>query len=432
MTSGDYIPGSTSGSYPGRSGNRLRALIGSREIFSRLGEAIDAARQSVWMTIAFFARDFELPDGRGTLLGALDRAVARGVDVRLLIWRPNANVALTPIMFAGLPQDREMLRVRGSRIKIRWDCATDRFCQHQKTWLIDAGAESETSFVGGANVTDRSTRFHDLFLEVTGPSASDVRHNFVQRWNEASERDAVDGSWECPSADRLPFPRECSRPQGSSVVQVQRMMHAARYFDGHPAPGGNAFDIGRGERSIAEQYELAINAARHTIYIENQAIPIVSIAVPLAKALERGVDVVMLVPETPEPYVVAARHNPSERVRFEGVEMLGRYPNFMLAGLAGGPYVHAKLMLIDDVWATVGSCNLHAYSLEGHCELNASVWDADFVRGLRCQLFAQHLGVDTRELDDRAALRLYRQAATSIPSRERHPVALSPTQYGLT
>jgi phosphatidylserine/phosphatidylglycerophosphate/cardiolipin synthase-like enzyme len=52
----------------------------------------------------------------------------------------------------------------------------------------------------------------------------------------------------------------------------------------------------------------------------------------------------------------------------------------MLAGIAGmgadgrrkPVYVHAKLMLVDDEWATVGSCNLHHFSLFGNGEMNVT------------------------------------------------------------
>ncbi|MGZ5898377.1 MAG: hypothetical protein ACXWK3_01470 [Reyranella sp.] len=69
------------------------------------------------------------------------------------------------------------------------------------------------------------------------------------------------------------------------------------------------------------------------------------------------------------------------------------------------------MMLVDDVWATIGSCNLHAYSLSGNSEMNASIWDAGVVRALRCTLLAQHLDRETGDLDDRAALRLFREIA---------------------
>ena len=200
----------------------------------------------------------------------------------------------------------------------------------------------------------------------------------------------------------------------------------------------------RVERSILEQYQRAIDAARRTIYIQNQAIPMPEVARPLLAAVERGVDVVMLVPAIAEQYVYEARHDPQQAARFWGIETLGRHENFTLAGLAEhhagtrrAAYVHAKMMLIDDVWATVGSCNLHPFSLAGHTEMNASIWDAVLARDLRCRLFAQHLGVDTASLDDRAALRQFRDIARGnrIRMESRAPdwqgltFALSPETY---
>ena len=297
--------------------------------------------------------------------------------------------------------------------------------------MIDAGRSSETAFVGGINLSAESFRRQDAYVEVTGPSATDVHHNFVQRWNEASERTAEDGNWACDATDRLPFPHVASEPRGPSIVQIQRMLHPGCYVDGQAAPGHGSFDVAGGERSILEQYKRAIDAARRTIYLENQAIPIPEVATHLERALERGVEVVLLVPAIPEPYVYEARLDPAQQGRFDSLGALGRYSNFLLVGIVGAEdrrpaYVHAKLMVIDDTWATIGSCNLHALSLSGHSEMNASIWDESVARAFRCALFAKHLGVDTASLDDVAALHLYRQFA----QENRGLVfALSPAAY---
>ncbi|MBI2736950.1 MAG: phosphatidylserine/phosphatidylglycerophosphate/cardiolipin synthase family protein [Rhodospirillales bacterium] len=403
---GSYIPGTTSGPYPARPGNRVRAFIDGPQIVRRIGEAIAKARHSVWLTVAFYSDDFLLPEGQEPLFDVLERAVARGVDVRLLIWRPNPETAPSPRMFGGSPEQRALLARRGSRLKIRWDRAATVFCQHQKSWVIDAGQPSETSFVGGLNLTSVAMRLHDVYVEVTGPSATDVRHNFVERWNEASERYESDGNWCCDGGDELPYADQPRGACGPSTVQIQRMLDASRY---PPV---------RVERSILEQYQRAIDAARRTIYLQNQAIPMPEVARHLVAAAERGVEIVMLVPPAPEGYVFDARHKPEEASRFWGIETLARHANFTLSGLAEmrdgkrhAAYVHAKMMVVDDVWVTVGSCNLHPFSLAGHTEMNASIWDAAVARDLRQRLFAQHLGVDTAAVDDRAALRLFSDAA---------------------
>ena len=322
MTAADgaYIPGTTSGPYPARPGNRVHAFIDGPQIMRRIGEAIANARHSVWLTVAFYSDDFLLPHGQEPLFDVLDRAVARGVDVRLLVWRPNPETAPSPRMFGGSAEHRALLEKRGSRFKIRWDRAATVFCQHQKSWVIDAGQPSETSFVGGLNLTSVAMRLHDVYVEVTGPSATDVRHNFVERWNEASERHAPDGNWTCDASDELAYADRAGEPCGPSTVQIQRMLDPRRYVEA------------RVERSILEQYQRAIDAARRTIYLQNQAIPMPEVARPLLAAVERGVDVVMLVPAIAEQYVYEARHDPQQAARFWGIETLGRHENFTLAG----------------------------------------------------------------------------------------------------
>lgn len=422
-----HIPSVTSCSYPPREGNAVRPLVDALPAFRRICEAVEAARHSVWLTVTFFAPDFQMPDGSGSPFDLLDRAVERGLDVRVIFWRPNQESIGYGRTFAGTPEERDMLRARGSRFRIRWDRAAGAYCQHQKSWLIDAGQASETAFVGGINPTFRAFspghrnegERHDVYVEVTGPSASDVHHNFVQRWNEASERAAGDGTWGHDGDDELSFPARLSERRGGSVVQIQRTVHAGRYSDGHPSPDSHPFDIAGGERSILAQYHQAIGAARRSIYIENQAVPIPEVAASLEEALKRDVEVVFLVPADPDEHTRAARKNPQRKALFDGIAVLGRYENFMLAGIAGpnphgsrsNVYVHGKIMLIDDAWATIGSCNLHEKSLTGHGEMNASIWDPEVARGLRCELLAEHLGRDTAGIDDRAALRLYREIA---------------------
>jgi phosphatidylserine/phosphatidylglycerophosphate/cardiolipin synthase-like enzyme len=339
------------GTYPRRDGNRVRPLIGGREAFGRIAEAVDAARERVWLTVAFYGDDFRVPDGRG-LFDLLEGAAARGVDVRALFWRPNPDSINYGRVFDGPLAE-------GSRVKARWDSAVGPYCHHQKSWMVD-----DTAFVGGINLTAKALERHDAYLEVNGPSAADVAHNFVQRWNGATERD--------PSED-LPLPGEAFAACGPSTVQIQRMF-------------GD-------ERSILEQYERAIDAAERSIYVENQAIPIPRLAQRLDKALARGVDVLMLVPAIPEKGVYAARQDPSRRALFEGLEKLGRHPKFRLAGIPA--YVHAKLMIVDEAWVTLGSCNLHRYSMSENSEMNASVWDATVARDLRETLRRKHVDIFT-------------------------------------
>ncbi len=448
------VPFIERGSYPRRSGNLVRPLVDSGPAFRRIGEAVESAQHSVWITVTFMALDFQMPDGRGTFLDVLDSAVNRGLDVRVIFWRPNPESSGYGQAFAGTSVDFDLLAARGSRFRARWDRAPLAYCHHQKSWLIDAGRASETAFLGGINPTfaivepghTGEGQRHDIYVEVTGPCASDVHHNFVQRWNEVSELNTARGVWGHEDEESLPFPRRLSEERGSSVVQIQRNIHAGCYHDSHAAPNSLPYPIADGERSITDQYLVAIKAARRSIYLENQALPVPEITSELEQALKRGVHVVLLVPGVPEEYLSEWRRRPERKAIFDQLEALGRYENFTLTGIAGPTrlgdreyvYVHAKIMLVDDVWATIGSCNLHSNSLFGHSEMNAAVWDPEVVQALRCQLLREHLGQDTQQLDDLSAMQLYQRIARENAARweagdfewQGLACSLNPATYG--
>jgi len=454
----DHIPHVDTGSYPLREGCRVRPLVDGEPAFRRICQAVEAARSRVWITVAFIEPDVQMPDGRGSFFDLLDRAVERGIEVRVIFWRP---VDLSPLetgsYFEGSQEQRRWLAERGSRFLARWDSLPGGDCQHQKSWLIDAGLEGEVGFVGGINLEDASVvppghaprdggNIHDVYVELQGPAVTDIHHNFVQRWNQASERNRTDGVW--PPGARagcLPFPEVASPPAGDATVQLTRTVQAGRYSDGTATPGGERFAIEAGESSVFDQYIAAIDRAKRSIYLEDQAIGSPKIVGHLKAALQRGVAVAFLVPGEAHPEYRAAREIPATKPYFDLVASLGEFDQFLLAGIASNAeagtyhdiYVHAKIMLIDDAWATIGSTNVADRSFFGDTELNASFWQRETVRELRCELLREHLGSDTSGQGDVAALGLMReQARKNQLRRERgEPLeglafAIDPTKYG--
>lgn len=431
-----HIPPARHASYPLREGNRVAPLVDGIPAFSRICEAVEAARASVWVTVAFLEQAFRMPGGRGSLFDLLDATAARGIDVRALFWsEPDiADQIANEEHFPASETNTHFLRGRGSQVRVRWD-RVPKYCQHQKSWIIDAGEPGEVGFVGGINLDAGSVvapghphdpdikpgkGIHDLYLELEGPATTDVVHNFVQRWNEASEREAPYGLY--PDAERcddLAFPETVSPVAGETPVQITRSVLAGLYANDHPTPGGEAFAIAEGEYSVREQYLSAIAAARRTIYFENQLLFCPRTIAALDEALERGVVVTVLVPRVTMPEVVAARAHPRSGPLFDALAGLARHDAFLFAGLASnrGPglyedvYVHAKYASIDDVWVTIGSTNTMFRSFKGDTELNASFWDPRVARRLRCQLLEEHFGEDTSGLDDIRAFARYREVA---------------------
>ena len=427
------VPFVTTGAYPVRTGNRVRPLIDGEPAFRRVCDAIDQAQARVWITVTFLWATFQMPDGRGSFFEVLTRACRRGLDVRVLFWRPDeATADLRTNAFWGGSAHVSLLEQHDLDVGIRWDRAHPGFCQHQKLWLIDAGSETASAFVGGINLNPHSVvtpghhgadQNHDMYLEVSGPAVTDIHHNFVQRWNEASERHAMDGRWGPNADDDLAFPEQIPAACGSVVVQVQRTIHPGRYTNTCATPGGAPFAIADGEFSNRDQYIHAIRAARDYVYLENQAVSVRPIVEELVAAVSRGVTVVLVVPVVPNN--IDAPVDPSRELFRDERQALARAPHFTLAGLIGRDakgarhpvHVHAKLMIVDDVWATAGSCNLHNYSMYGNSELNLAFADAVTVRALRCTLFAEHLEQDTSVLDGRSAARVFQAVARQNADR---------------
>ena len=99
-------------------------------------------------------------------------------------------------------------------------------------------------------------------------------------------------------------------------------------------------------------------------------------------------------------------------------------------------YVHAKLSVIDDVWALVGSSNLNRRSWTHDSELGCAVIDSEcddrapldpgglgdgarrFARGLRLKLWAEHLGeaaaAGPQVLDTAAGFAAWREVANEV------------------
>ncbi|MFL6218355.1 MAG: phospholipase D-like domain-containing protein, partial [Actinomycetes bacterium] len=172
-----------------------------------------------------------------------------------------------------------------------------------------------------------------------------------------------------------------------------------------------------GERSIARAYQKAFRRARRLVYVEDQYLWSGAAAGALADRLraEPDLHVVAVVPRYPDrdgrlsgpPYRIGQQQAIEELHAAGGDRVLV----FDLEAPSGDPiYVHAKVCVIDDVWAAVGSDNLNRRSWTHDSELSAAVLDETrdereprdpaglgdgarvFARQLRLRLWREHLG----------------------------------------
>jgi phosphatidylserine/phosphatidylglycerophosphate/cardiolipin synthase-like enzyme len=172
-----------------------------------------------------------------------------------------------------------------------------------------------------------------------------------------------------------------------------------------------------GERSIARGYAKAFARARRLIYVEDQYLWSDEVARILADALRAApsLRVIALVPRYPDQdgRMSGPPNRIGQQAAMDLVKRAGgdRVALYDVENEAGTPiYAHAKVCVVDDVWATIGSDNLNRRSWTHDAELTAAVVDPErdhrapedpgglgdgarvFARELRLRLWREHLG----------------------------------------
>ncbi len=118
-------------------------------------------------------------------------------------------------------------------------------------------------------------------------------------------------------------------------------------------------------KPIYNAYRLAIMAAKKSVWIANAYfVPPRKLRIALAKAVNRMVDVKIILPDKIDvPMVKYASYNYFKSLLKNGVQIYERTKMIL----------HSKIAVVDDVWVTVGSTNLHRRSFEKNYELNLVV-----------------------------------------------------------
>jgi phosphatidylserine/phosphatidylglycerophosphate/cardiolipin synthase-like enzyme len=429
-------------------GNLVEPLIDGAQYFDRLHEMLCRMRAHDQVYLADFRGDTEeLLAGPGTSVGdVLAELASRGVLVYGLIWRSQPGW-LDQSEGKNAELARELSDAGG---EVLLDSRTRRAgSHHQKVVVLrfPGRAELDIAFFGGIDLgrsRNDDTRhlgdpqamdfpdvygdrppWHDVQAAVRGPAVADLEHTFRERWYGSTVLDLsspvrmlIDRAYHAGKlvGRDLPEPEPEPDPAGPHAVQVLRTYPARlRRYPFAPL----------GERSIAYAYRKVFARARRLIYIEDQYLWAPFVAQLLASALRDSPDVhvIAVVPRYPDkdgaarwPSLVG-REQAIAVCRAAGGDRFAIYDVENTAGTA--VYVHAKVVVVDDVWAMIGSDNLNRRSWTHDSELSCAVLDTTldereprdpaglgdgarlFARDLRLRLWREHLDVaDDAPVDD--------------------------------
>lgn len=320
------------------SGNRITILNGAEAFYPAMLDAIAKAKFSITMEQYIFAGG-EL--GR-TFAEAFAERARNGVTVKILC---------DAVGSASLGGDIiHLLTESGCELRwfhpLRWyNLHRVNNRTHRKSLVIDG----QIAFTGGAGIgehwcsDEHHTGWRDLQIRLQGPGVIPMQTGFAFNWLYAT-------------GEQIAGPRYYPVLSTRGGVEVQTVVSS---------PKNDAF-------TASILYTLTILCARRSILIANPYfVPGPRTIEMLGDAVARGVDVRVM---------VAGPHNDTWWARQNSVRLYGKLIQAGVEILEYQPtMLHQKTMIVDGIWATVGTTNFDHRSLRFNEECNVCFFDPDLV-----------------------------------------------------
>jgi cardiolipin synthase len=304
------------------SSNRMELCLTGEDAYCKLVEMIEGAQRSIYIAIFIFAEDEVGFD----ILERLCRKASRGIKVRLLLdgvgSLKTSHTFLEPLVSCGgryeffMPVFRRPLR---GRTNLR---------NHRKIVIIDECR----AWAGGQNIADeyigpgtKNERWKDLSFVVQGPAVIPFMEVFRSDWLFASDEDL-----------HLHPEAVCANLDDNGVLQV--------------VPSGPDLI----HDGLYEAILSSVFAARKRLWLVTPYfVPDEALNQGLVIAAHRGVDVRIIVPEKSNHFMAdVVRSGYLREIQAAGGLIM------MYKGM-----LHAKVMLMDETLAMIGSANLDSRSL---------------------------------------------------------------------
>jgi cardiolipin synthase len=336
-------------------GNAVEILLNGEQIFPSVLEAIRSARRTITYAQYYYE---EGPVARDIAAALAERCRA-GVGV---------NVLLDAFGSLNMPR-AYVTQMREAGCHVVWFRPLRQYVfrryyhrNHRRILVVDG----RIGFTGGAGVSRKwmgngriPHHWRDTDVRVEGPIVEHLQAAFVENWLEATGMVLGGEAY---------FPRPIE-PRGQVHAQVVRSSPA----------GGSA--------AMYTTLLLALSGARHSVLVTNPYFVLDDqMRDAVLRTVRRGVRVAVLVPSVIDHNIVrqASRAQFGELLQ-AGVEIYEYSPALL----------HAKTMVVDGVWATIGSTNLDNLSFAFNDELNLFFYDRGVAQQLE-RVFMEDLQVSRR------------------------------------
>ena len=392
--------------------DRFGWCIDGEQYFGALRDTLSKARREIlivgWDIDSRFAliRDKDDPHYPSELCKFLQQLVRETDElcVRILSW----DFAMVYVLERELLPSRAFGWRESERLHFKLDGQHAAGASHHQKIVVVDGA---IAYSGGFDLTkcrwdtrehsagDPRRRdpngetyrpFHDVQAVVSGPAAARLRELVSERWENATGAPLPD--IQTPGDDEQLWP---------SGVPVR-----AREPDTAVARTWMSPDGGELISEVKQLYIDMIGSAQHSIYIENQYFTSSDIADALAKRLsaEHGPEVVIVLPAETSGWLEQATMDILRNRAIATLEKSDRFDRLRIVTPVADDLgdvsitVHAKIMVVDNALARIGSANLSRRSMGLDSECDVVVGDSDAATALCADLLSEHLAADVDDV----------------------------------
>ncbi len=244
---------------------------------------------------------------------------------------------------------------------------------HRKILTVDG----KKAVVSGLNVGneyrgDGVTGYRDAGVLLEGPIVNDINISFAKMWEQSGpgwfHKDlpiiSINGIKRYID-HMITSPFESKKRPVTGFIPQQGTC-AVRFIES--APDNLA-------SKLLDMHLLAINSAKKNVYIETgYFVPPILLQRAMKNAARRGVEVKLLLQgKTDQNFVRQLGINKFGRLIKAGVEIY-EWPYSIQ---------HAKVIMVDGIWSSIGSCNLDGRSFFLNYEANVAITDEEFTKAMQ-------------------------------------------------
>ena len=342
-------------------GNKVTLLVDGPATYAAMFKAVENARDHINLE-TYIMEDIEDETGR-KFADLLLQKQAEGLQVNLIY--DSIGSYTTPAAFFQRLRDGgiqvvEFNPINPLKARGKWRLAKS---DHRKILIVDG----KVAITGGINISqvyssslsgrgDQETGqmpWRDTDIQIEGPAVAEFQKLFLDTWQ---------------------------RQEGA--ILSPRNYFPALKEEGNALVGVLGSSPGEANRLTFIMYVAAITFSENSLHMTNAYfVPDTQTVEALTDAAKRGVDVKIILPGTTD----------SSLVQYAGQY---HYPDLLKSGVKlytrRNALLHAKTLVIDGVWSTVGSTNMDFWSFSSNDEVNAVILSREFATEME-KMFTQDL-----------------------------------------